>query len=69
MRFHKDEFLEYLKENFWIDNFSIQLIASIIDYGEKHHNTTKKQIVYFVYDILSNVEGSLDFKEVEQFYY
>ncbi|NMW84707.1 hypothetical protein HKO22_02975 [Peptoniphilus sp. AGMB00490] len=69
MRFQKDDFLEYYKENFSVDNFYIQLIASVIDYGEEHHNTTKKQIVYFIYDILSNVEGTLDIKEVEQFYY
>lgn len=68
MQFQKEEFLEYIKDNFNLDDFSIQLINSIIEYGEKHQNTTKKQIVYFIYDVLSNVECFLDFEEIEQFY-
>ena len=68
MQFQKEKFLEYVKDNFDLDDFSIQLINSIIEYGEKHQNTTKKQIVYFIYDVLSNLECFLDFEEIEQFY-
>lgn len=68
MKFQKEEFLEYVKDNFNLDDFSMQLINSIIEYGERHQNTTKRQIVYFIYDVLSNVECFLDFEEIEQFY-
>lgn len=68
MKFQKEEFLEYVKDNFNLDDFSMQLINSIIEYGEKHQDTTKRQIVYFIYDVLVNVECFLDFEDINQFY-
>lgn len=67
MKFHKHEFLEYMENNFVMDRFARDLLGSIIEYGEEHNNITKYQIVYFIYDILKEVDV-IDYEEVEQFY-
>lgn len=67
MKFYKNEFLEYMENNFTIDNLTKDLIESIIKYGEKHQNVTKNQIVYFIYDILSEIYY-IKYEEIAQFY-
>lgn len=68
MKFYKNEFMEYMEDTFFMDKLAIDLLDSIIKYGEKNCNITKNQIVYFIYDILKEALP-IDFKEVEQFYY
>lgn len=67
MRFDKKAFMEYMENNFVMDRFARDLLDSVIEYGEEHNNVAKYQIVYFIYDILKEVD-SIDYEEVEQFY-
>lgn len=67
MRFYKYEFMEYMKDTFFMDNFARWLLESIIEYGEKNCNVTKNQMVYFIYDILKEAVP-IDYEEIEQFY-
>lgn len=67
MKFYKNEFMEYMEDIFVMDRFARDLLYSIIEYGEKKCNVTKNQIVYFIYDILKEVD-CIDYKEIEKFY-
>lgn len=67
--FDKDRFLEYMKDNFKLDDFSIRLIESLAKYGEETCNIAKNQLICFLWDILSEVEPSIDFYDIDQFYY
>lgn len=67
MRFDKKAFIKYMNNKHYMDSYTRDLLDSIIEYGEEHNNVTKYQIVYFIYDILKEVDA-IDYEEVEQFY-
>lgn len=67
--FDKNRLMKYMQDNFNLDDFSIKLINGIIEYGEEICIFTKRQLLYFVYDILSKAEPSIDFREIEKFYH
>lgn len=67
--FDKQKFLEYMQDNFFLDTFSIRLLDSLVDYGKKHCNVSKGQLVNFLCDILVEAEPSIKYNEIDQFYY
>lgn len=67
--FDKQNFLEYMQSNFNLDIFSIRLLDSLVDYGEEHCDVSKGQLVNFLCDILVRAEPSIEYDEIDQFYY
>lgn len=67
MKFYKNEFMEYMENNFVLDSFSRGLLESIVDYGEANCKGSKETLVNFICDIIANVEY-IEYEEIEQFY-
>ena len=63
---YKERFMEYLKDNFTIDNLSYAIIERIIDYGNEHYSHSKNGVSYFIFDILE-LSLYIDFDEISQF--
>lgn len=63
---YKDRFMEYLKDNFTINNLSCAIIEKIIDYGNEHYSHSKNGVSCFIYDILG-LSLYIDFEEISQF--
>lgn len=65
MVFNKNAFMTYMEENFngFQNPFMRQLVDNIVEYGEKEKTHSKDQFVYFLTDIIPEVE----FGEVAQF--
>lgn len=63
--FNKEKFLEYMRKNFngFGNSFLRELVENIIDYALKNKQCSKDQFVYFITDLLPEVE----FGEVAMF--
>ncbi len=57
-RFNKDAFMEYMRNTFqcFENHFVWDLVENVIDYASKYEHISKDQFVYFVSDILPEVE-------------
>lgn len=65
--FDRDGFIKYMEDNYSLDDFSINLLNNLIEYGEKKF-TSKWGITDFLYDVLEGEGTYIDYKEIEQFY-
>lgn len=65
MIFNKKAFMAYMEENFngFENPFMRRLIDNVVEYGEKEKTHSKDQLVYFLSDIIPEVE----FGEIAQF--
>ena len=61
--FNKNNFMTWMENEFYLNNYSIQTILSLINYAYYYENSTLDQFAYFVSDILPEVE----FLEVARF--
>lgn len=61
--FDKNSFMQYMDDNFRMHSFGRNTVDSIVDYALKHENVSLDQAVYFISDIVPEVE----FKEVAAF--
>lgn len=66
--FDKNGFMRFMQDNFYLNGFSISLLISLVEYGEDRF-ATRKETVYFLWDILSKAEIFINFDEIDQFYY
>lgn len=59
--FDKSGFIDYLQENFTMDQgYVLNIIDNIIQYGIQQQNVSCDQLVWFLYDILPDIS----FKEI-----
>ena len=61
--FNQNDFMTWMENEFYLDNYSITIILSLIHYAYYNENSTLDQFAYFVSDILPEV----DFLEVARF--
>lgn len=56
--FRKEDFMSYLEKTFngFNNSFLRQTVENIIDYAMANKNTSKGQLVYFLYNILPELE-------------
>ena len=54
--FDSNGFMEWLEENFSVDNFGRQIVLHIIDYAHKHEHISLDQFAYYVSDMIPEVE-------------
>lgn len=65
MVFNKDAFMAYMEENFtgFENSFLRQLVDNVVEYGTTEKTHSKDQLVYFLLDIVPELE----FGEIAQF--
>ena len=64
--FDKEAFMNYLKEEFesvFNNHFIYELIDNLIEYAHKHEHVSKDQFIWFLADLIPEVE----FGEIAQF--
>ena len=61
--FNQNDFMTWMENEFNLDNYSIKIILSLINYAYYYENSTLDQFAYFVSDILPEV----DFLDVARF--
>ncbi len=61
--FNQNDFMTWMENEFYLDNYSITIILSLIHYAYYNENSTLDQFAYFVSDLLPEVE----FLEVARF--
>ena len=54
--FNKNNFMTWMENEFYLNNYSIQTILSLINYAYVHENTSLDQFAYYISDILPEVE-------------
>ena len=54
--FNKNNFMAWMENEFYLNNYSIQTILSLINYAYVHENTSLDQFAYYISDILPEVE-------------
>ena len=54
--FNKNNFMTWMENEFYLNNYSIQTILSLINYAYVHENTSLDQFAYYIRDILPEVE-------------
>ena len=61
--FNQNNFMTWMENEFYLNNYSIQTILSLVHYAYHYENTSLDQFAYFVSDILPEV----DFLDVARF--
>lgn len=65
--FDKSRFMDYLEEYYEeLDETSLSLIGSVVDYAMENHGHQKNGVSYIVYDVMKNATY-IDCEEIEQF--
>ena len=67
--FRKEDFMSYLRDTFegFNNSFLRETVENIIDYAMANENTSKGQLVYFLYDILPELElGEIAYFESDE---
>ena len=54
--FNRDGFIEWLEGKYWLNSFTVELLDNIIDYAHKHEHVSKDMFVYFISDLVPEVE-------------
>lgn len=54
--FNKNNFMTWMENEFYLNNYSIQTILSLINYAYVYENTSLDQFAYYISDILPEVE-------------
>ena len=54
--FNQNDFMTWMENEFYLNNYSIQTILSLINYAYVHENTSLDQFAYYISDILPEVE-------------
>ena len=54
--FNQNNFMTWMENEFYLNNYSIQTILSLINYAYVHENTSLDQFAYYISDILPEVE-------------
>lgn len=54
--FNREEFINWMKENYHIDRFSEDMINIIIDYAHKHEHVSKDMFCDFVSSMIPYIE-------------
>lgn len=56
--FNKNAFMEWLTNNFTVENFGRYTVENIIDYASEHEHVSKDQFAYFVSDMIPEITFS-----------
>ena len=62
--FDKENFIEYIRENFSYNNNYISLLSNVIDYGIKNLDYSKNQLAYFIREMM---DYDIEIDEILQF--
>ena len=54
--FNKNNFMTWMENEFYLNNYSIKTILSLINSAYVHENTSLDQFAYYISDILPEVE-------------
>jgi len=54
--FNRDGFIEWLEDKHGLNSFAVELLDNIIDYAHKHERVSKDQFIYFVSDLVPEIE-------------
>lgn len=54
--FDEENFIKYLRKNYYTNDYSIDLIINIIKYGQENCHVSKGQFVNFLLEILPEIE-------------
>ncbi len=54
--FNKGGFIEWLEDKYGLNSFTVELLDNIIDYAHKHEHVSKALFVYFISDLVPEIE-------------